>query len=154
MPAETIFVGVRNFTAFTEAVCPLYIADGDVASKAVFELFHTRINPSNEPDNIRASDSEASTSTELTQSSCSKLEMCIGGINARTYSILSVVSAEIAFAVRNSSIEVRRNWPFIKNSKGIGFSDSSKLLTSVESAYRLRPIDKSVPRFFSVLDSI
>lgn len=143
MPAETIFEGVKNFTAFTDAVCPLRAAAGDVASKAVFELFHTRIKPSNEPERMR----DPATSTEETQSSCSKLEMWIGGINARTYSTLSVVSAEIALAVRNSSMVVRRNWPLIKNSKGMGFSDSSRLLTRVERAYRFSAVHVSARAF-------
>jgi hypothetical protein len=61
-----------------------------------------------------------------------------------------VVSAEIAFAVRNSSIVVRRNWPFIKNSKGMGFSDSRRLFTRVERAYRLRASSKSGPEISSI----
>jgi hypothetical protein len=74
-PADTIFDGVRNFTALTEAVCPLCVAAGDVASSVVFELFQTRTSPSKDPDTMRVPESEDSTSTELTQSSCSKLEI-------------------------------------------------------------------------------
>ena len=88
-----------------------------------------------------AADVADSTSVELTQSSCSKEAMCSGGIKARTYSISMVVSAEMPLAVRYSSMEVRRNVPLIKNSNGIGFSLPSRLLTSVDSAYRRRPIE-------------
>ena len=42
------------------------------------------------------------------------------------------------FAVRYSSKVVRRNVPFIRNSKGMGFSDCKRALTSVERAYRRR----------------
>jgi hypothetical protein len=139
LPEDTTFVGERNFTAFTEAVCPFCAAGGEVARREVSVVFHTRINPSKAPESMRDElDSEDRTSTELTQSSCSMEEMCTGGIKARTYSTLSVVSAEMAFAVRNSSIVVRRNWPFMRNSKGMGFSDSRRLLTRVERAYRRR----------------
>ena len=55
---------------------------------------------------------------------------------ARTYSTVSVVSDDIPLAVRYSSIEVRRKVPFMRNSKGTGFSFSSRALTSVERAYR------------------
>ena len=48
------------------------------------------------------------TSTELTQSSCSKEATWTGGMRARTYSSARVVSAEIPFAVRYSSSEVRK----------------------------------------------
>lgn len=71
----------------------------------------------------------------LTQSSCSKEATCDGGTRARTYSTFKVVSAEIPLAVRNSSIEVRRNWPLIRNSKGTGCSVSRRRLTRVESWY-------------------
>ncbi len=53
---------------------------------------------------------------------------------ARTYSTARVVSEDMPLAVRYSSNDVRRNVPLIKNSKGIGFSDWSNVLTSVESA--------------------
>ena len=55
---------------------------------------------------------------------------------ARTYSTASVVSEDMPFAVRYSSKEVRRNVPLIRNSKGMGFSDCKRVLTSVESAKR------------------
>ena len=42
------------------------------------------------------------------------------------------------FAVRYSSKVVRRNVPLIRNSKGIGFSDCKRALTSVDRAYRRR----------------
>jgi hypothetical protein len=48
------------------------------------------------------------TSTELTQSSWTKEATCRGGIRARTYSTLRVVSADTPFKVRYSSIEVRK----------------------------------------------
>jgi hypothetical protein len=54
---------------------------------------------------------------------------------ARTYSTFKVVSAEMPLAVRNSSIEVRRNWPLMRNSKGTGCSVSSRRFTRVESWY-------------------
>lgn len=66
--------------------------------------------------------------------------MCSGGIRARTYSTSSVVSADMPFAVRYSSIEVRRYVPFTRNSSGIGLSLPSKLLTKVDSAYLRKPI--------------
>lgn len=53
---------------------------------------------------------------------------------ARTYSIASVVSEDMPFAVRYSSNEFRRNVPLIRNSKGMGFSDCRRVLTSVERA--------------------
>ena len=74
------------------------------------------------------------TSTELTQSSCSKEARYRGGIIARTYSTESVVSDEIPLAVRYSSMEVRRKVPLIRNSKGIGFSVCNRALTRVERA--------------------
>lgn len=49
------------------------------------------------------------------------------------YSMLSVVSAEIPWEVRNSSREVRRKVPFIRKSNGIGVGEVRRLLTSVES---------------------
>ena len=42
------------------------------------------------------------------------------------------------FAVRYWSKVVRRNAPLIRNSKGMGFSDCKRALTSVERAYRRR----------------
>lgn len=57
---------------------------------------------------------------------------------ARTYSRARVVSADMPFAVRYSSSDVRRNVPLIRNSKGIGFSDCRRVLTSVDRAYRRR----------------
>ena len=74
------------------------------------------------------------TSTELTQSSCSKETRWIGGMIARTYSTVRRVSAETPFAVRYSSIEVRRNLPLMRNSKGMGLSFSRRALTRVERA--------------------
>lgn len=74
------------------------------------------------------------TSTELTQSSCSKEARYSGGMIARTYSTVSVVSDEIPFAVRYSSMEVLRKVPLMRNSNGIGFSDWSRVLTRVERA--------------------
>lgn len=53
---------------------------------------------------------------------------------ARTYSTASVVSEDMPFAVRYSSKDVRRNIPLIRNSKGMGFSDCKRVLTSVERA--------------------
>lgn len=53
---------------------------------------------------------------------------------ARTYSRVRVVSAEIPFEVRYSSIEVRRKAPLMRNSRGIGFGDCRRVLTSVERA--------------------
>ena len=53
---------------------------------------------------------------------------------ARTYSIDSVVSDDMPLAVRYSSMEVRRKVPLMRNSNGIGFSFSSRALTSVERA--------------------
>jgi hypothetical protein len=53
---------------------------------------------------------------------------------ARTYSTVSVVSDEMPFDVRYSSIEVRRNVPLMRNSKGMGFSVSRRVLTRVERA--------------------
>ena len=53
---------------------------------------------------------------------------------ALTYSTVRVVSADMPFAVRYSSKEVRRNEPLIKNSNGIGFSDCRRVLTRVERA--------------------
>jgi hypothetical protein len=47
---------------------------------------------------------------------------------------LSVDSAEMPFAVRYSSIEVRRKAPFIINSNGIGFSVLRRVFTRTESA--------------------
>lgn len=80
-----------------------------------------------------------STSVELTQSSCSNEAICKGGTSARTYSISSVVSAEMPFAVKYSSIDVRRKVPLIRNSNGIGLSFPRRLFTSVDSAYLRRP---------------
>lgn len=57
---------------------------------------------------------------------------------ARTYSTARVVSADMPFAVRYSSRDVRRNVPLTRNSNGMGFSDCNKVLTSVERAYRRR----------------
>lgn len=85
-------------------------------------------------DPVEAGDVAESTSTELTQSSCSNEAICKGGIRARTYSISKVVSADIPLVVRYSSIEVRRNDPFIRNSNGIGLSLPNRLLTNVERA--------------------
>ncbi len=65
---------------------------------------------------------------------------------ARTYSTASVVSADMPFAVRYSSREVRRKVPFIKNSKGIGFSYCRRVLTRVERAYRRRSGDLSAEK--------
>ena len=53
---------------------------------------------------------------------------------ARTYSTVSVVSEEIPFEVRYSSIEVRRKVPLTRNSKGMGFSVWRRVLTRVERA--------------------
>ena len=55
---------------------------------------------------------------------------------ARTYSTVRVFSADIPLAVRYSSREVRRKLPLIKNSRGMGFSDRSNVLTNVDNAYR------------------
>ena len=57
---------------------------------------------------------------------------------ARTYSTSSVVSADMPFAVRYSSNDVRRNVPLIRNSNGMGFSDCNRVFTRVERAYRRR----------------
>ena len=84
------------------------------------------------------------TSTDETQSSCSKEAMKDGGIRARTYSTVNVVSADIPFAVRYSSIEVRRYEPLIRNSRGTGRSVSKRLFTRVESAYRLRDVGTNI----------
>jgi hypothetical protein len=43
------------------------------------------------------------------------------------------------FSFKNSSIEVLRNLPLMRNSNGIGFSDFKRLFTSVDSAYRRKP---------------
>ncbi len=51
---------------------------------------------------------------------------------ARTYSRVSVVSAEMPLDVRYSSIDVRRNVPLMRNSNGIGFGERRMVLTSVE----------------------
>ena len=74
------------------------------------------------------------TSTELIQSSCRKDARCNGGIVARTYSAVKVDSAERPLAERYSSIEVRRNVPLMRNSKGIGLGDCRRVFTRVESA--------------------
>jgi len=50
------------------------------------------------------------------------------------YSTLRVVSAEMPFSVRKSSMEVRRNWPLMRNSKGIGVGESRRVLQRVERA--------------------
>ena len=60
-------------------------------------------------------------------------------MSARTYSTARVVSADIPFAVRYSSKDVRRNVPLMRNSNGMGLSDCSKVFTSVERAYRRKP---------------
>ena len=57
---------------------------------------------------------------------------------ARMYSTVRVFSADIPFAVRNSSKEVRRKVPLIRNSNGMGFCDCNKVFTRVERAYRRR----------------
>jgi hypothetical protein len=87
------------------------------------------------PAHFPAADVVERRSTLLTQSSCSNEATCDGGTRARTYSTFKVVSAEMPLAVRNSSIEVRRNWPLIRNSKGTGCSVSSRRFTRVESWY-------------------
>lgn len=65
------------------------------------------------------------TSTQLTQSSCSKDASKSGGIKLRTYWRFKVVSELKPFCVRYSSMVVRRNWPLIKKSNGMGDSVSS-----------------------------
>src|ERR1700753_2384688 len=107
---------------------------------------HTRKRPSYPPETMRAfpgstgdplpahnaaGDAADSTSTEATQSSCSNDATCVGGALARMYSNESVTSDEIPFAVRKSSIDVRKKRPFIRNSNGIGLSVSKRLLTKV-----------------------
>ena len=57
---------------------------------------------------------------------------------ARTYSTARVVSADMPFAARYSSRDVRRNVPLMRNSNGMGFSECNRVLTSVERAYRRR----------------
>ena len=57
---------------------------------------------------------------------------------AGMYSTVRVFSADIPFAVRNSSKEVRRKVPLIRNSNGMGLSDCNKAFTRVERAYRRR----------------
>lgn len=74
------------------------------------------------------------TSTELIQSSCSNDARYTGGMIARRYSTVRIVSAEMPLTVRYSSMDVRRYLPLIRNSKGIGFSVSRRALTRVESA--------------------
>ena len=64
---------------------------------------------------------------------------------ARTYSTARVVSADMPFAVRYSSKEVRRKVPLMRNSNGMGFSVCRRVLTSVERAYRRRS-DANVSR--------
>lgn len=75
------------------------------------------------PGHWAAADVTDRTSMALIQSSCSKEARYRGGIVARTYSTVKVVSEEIPFDVRYSSIEVRRKVPLIRNSKGIGLED-------------------------------
>ena len=75
-----------------------------------------------------------STSTELTQSSCSNDALYDGGMSARTYSTSRVVSADMPFSVRYSSIVDLRNEPLMMNSKGTGLGDSSIVFTRVERA--------------------
>lgn len=88
-----------------------------------------------------AGDVAESTSVELTQSSCWKEAICNGGISALIYSISSVVSEDIPFAVKYSSIEVRRKVPLIRNSNGTGFSFPRRLFTNVDSAYLRKPVE-------------
>jgi hypothetical protein len=57
------------------------------------------------------------------------------------YSTSNVVSALIPFLVRNSSIDVRRNWPLMRMSKGMRVSRCSRSLTRVESWCLLRALD-------------
>lgn len=66
-----------------------------------------------------------SISTQLTQSSCSKLDSYNGGIKLLVYWRVKVVSDDNPFAVRYSSIVVRRNAPLMRKSKGIGAGVSS-----------------------------
>jgi len=46
----------------------------------------------------------------------------------------SVVSAEMPLLVRKSSMEVRKNWPLMRNSNGTGVGDSRRVLQRVERA--------------------
>jgi hypothetical protein len=50
------------------------------------------------------------------------------------YSMLRVDSAEMPFCVRNWSREVRRNWPLMRNSKGMGDEASRRVFVRVERA--------------------
>ncbi len=55
-------------------------------------------------------------------------------MSARTYSTSRVVSADMPFSVRYSSIVDLRNEPLMMNSKGTGLGDSSIVFTRVERA--------------------
>ena len=152
IPADAIWVGDMNFADLIAAVCPPAPAGGPVAI-ACPDLFHIRSSPSYELDNILscpetivlfphvpAGDVAESTSTELTQSSCSNEASKRGGIKLRTYWSSNVVSEERPLDVRYSSSVVRRKVPFIKKSKGIGAWVSSiySELRSCERPYLRR----------------
>lgn len=77
------------------------------------------------PSQVPATEPRESMSTQLTQSSCSKLASYNGGIKLRTYCKLRVVSEDNPFAVRYSSGVVRRKVPLMRKSKGIGAGVSS-----------------------------
>ena len=131
LPAEAILLSDKHRSDLIADVCPL---PSDVANNVPCVASHARIRPSYEPDiNWPA---EESTSTDPTQSSCSKEEMYVGGRSARTTSTGSVVSAEIPCAVKKSSIVVRRNWPFIRNWRGTRSSEVLRLFTSSERPAR------------------
>lgn len=109
------------------------------------DVFQTRRWPSRHADRTRSSpeagpswaDAE-STSTALTQSSCWNEATWVGGIWARTYSTVRRVSADMPLLVRKSSIEVRRNCPLMRNSRGTGLSVSRRWFTSCERLKRLK----------------
>lgn len=118
-------------------VWPPALDDADVAIVCP-DLFHIRSNPSYEPERIRSFPTATSlspqvldnelldrTSTQLTQSSCSKLASNNGGIKLRTYCRFNDVSEDNPFVVRYSSRVVRKKVPLIRKLKGIGDGVSS-----------------------------
>ena len=84
------------------------------------------------PSQTPATELRESMSTQLTQSSCSKLASYNGGIKLRTYCKLRVVSEDNPFAVRYSSRVVRRKVPLMRKSKGIGAG-----VSSMDSEFRI-----------------
>lgn len=79
-----------------------------------------------------AGEASESTSTQLTQSSCSKDALNSGGIRLRTYCRVRAFSEESPLDVRYSSIVVRRILPLMRKSKGIGDE-----VSSIDSEFRI-----------------